>query len=245
MSLILGILLLVLIAAALTLWFFLMPRMSGGADLSLLKRNYANHGLWDRQNPPASLAAITLAARLGYGVKIEVGARRDRTLMIAADPPIPLSTVLSTLDGAAPLMIEIGGKKTNLRLCLSLAKMLDTYEGSFSIISRNPKMLAWFKDYRPSFARGQIVSAHTDFATSHLLRNYLSRPDFLVVEKQLRRRPSVLLLTALFHTPCFVGTVDSIEEFRSCRRQRCFAIFEKIRPRERHKKGKNNEQFYI
>ena len=86
MSLILGIFLLLLISALLTLWYFMMPRRSGGADLSLLKRNYAHRGLWDSRLPPSSLDAITLAARLGYGIKLEVGARRDRTLMVAGYP---------------------------------------------------------------------------------------------------------------------------------------------------------------
>ena len=146
MSIVLGILILLLIAALLTLWYFLMPRMSSGADLSLLKRNFAHRGLWDKRLAPSSVEAITLASRLGYGVKIEVGARRDRTLMVAGTTPLPLSTVLSALDGKAPLMIEIGGKRTSLRLCLTLAKMLDTYEGAFAIVSRDPRMLSWFKN---------------------------------------------------------------------------------------------------
>ncbi|MBO5938259.1 MAG: hypothetical protein J6Q82_02015 [Clostridia bacterium] len=245
MSLIFGILLLLLICAALTLWFFLKPRTSGGADLSLLRKNYAHHGLWDARNPEGSLDAILLAARLGYGVKLEVRATRERVLFVAGASPIPLSTVLARLDGSAPLMIEIGGKKTNLRLCLLLAKMLDSYAGPFAVISRDPKMIAWFKNYRPSFARGQIVAPHTDVATSHLLRNYLARPDFLVVEKTLRRRPSVLLLTRLVGLPCFIFIVGTTAEYRACRQSRSFVIFEKIRPRERIKKGNNHEQFYL
>ena len=232
MSIVLGVLILLLIAALLTLWFFLMPRLSGGADLSLLKRNYAHRGLWDKKRPPASIDAMTLAARLGYGVKIEVGARRDRTLMVAGTMPLPLSSVLSAIGGATPLMIEIGGKRTSLRLCLALAKMLDTYEGPFSIVSRDPKMLSWFKNYRPSFARGQIVSPRSNFATLYLLTNRLTRPDFLVVEPLARKNASVLLLTKIFRLPCFVLGIDTTKSYRSCRRHGEFAIFEKIRPRD-------------
>lgn len=245
MSLIIGILLLLLIVSALLLWFFMMPRLTSGPDLSLLKKNYAHRGLWDANFPPASLDAILLASRVDYGVKLEVFASHDHRLMVAGKPSIPLSVVLSTLDGAAPLMLEIGAKKTDLRLCLRLARMLDDYEGAFSIVSRDPKMLAYFKDYRPSFARGQIVSAHSDFATSHLLRNYLARPDFLLTEKNLRRRPSVFLLTKLFHLPCFVYPIHSQEDYLACRWQKQYVIFSKIRPKERPKKGKRNEQFYL
>lgn len=245
MSLIFGIILLLIIAAAMTLWFFLKPRTSGGADLSLLRKNYAYRGLWNEQNPQGSPNAMMLAARLGYGIKLEVRATRERTLMVVGQSPLPLSSVLATLDGAAPLMIEIGGKKTNLRLCLLLAKMLDSYAGPFSVISRDPKMLAWFKNYRPSFARGQIVSRYSSFATSHLLKNYLTRPDFLVVEKTLRRRPSVLLLSTIARIPCFVYLIDTTADYRSCRQTRSFVIFEKIRPREPIKKGHRHEQFYL
>ena len=232
MSIVLGILILLLIAALLTLWYFLMPRMSSGADLSLLKRNFAHRGLWDKRLPPSSVEAITLAARLGYGVKIEVGARRDRTLMVAGATPLPLSTVLSALDGKAPLMIEIGGKRTSLRLCLTLAKMLDTYEGAFAIVSRDPRMLSWFKNYRPNFARGQVVSPRNDFSSLYLLTNRLTRPDFLVVEKMARKNISVLLLTKIVRLPCFVLGIDSTKDYRSCRRHGEFTVFEKIRPRD-------------
>ncbi len=245
MSLVVGLLLLLLIVGALTVWLFMMPRLTGGPDLTLLKKNYAHRGLWDTNFAPSSLDAILLASRVDYGVKLEVYAARDRRLMVVGKPAIPLSVVLATLDGAAPLMLEIGSKKTDLRLCLRLARMLDAYEGAFSIVSRDPKMLAYFKDYRPSFARGQIVSAHSDFATTHLLRNYLSRPDFLVLEKTVCRRPTVLLLTKLCHVPCFVYPIDSQEDYRACRRQKQYVIFTKIRPKERPKKGKRNEQFYV
>jgi len=246
MSLVFGIIVLVLLLGGLTLWFFMMPRVTGGADLSLLKKNYAHRGLWDAKFPPSSLDAILLASRVDYGVKIEVYASRDRRLMVVGKPSLPLSLVLATLNGAAPLMIEIGGKKkTDLGLCLRLARMLDAYEGAFSIVSSDPKMLAYFKDYRPGFARGQIVASHSGFAASHLLLNYRSRPDFLVIEKSVRHRTVPLLLTKLCHLPCFIYPIDSLEDYRACRRKKQYAIFTNIRPKDRPKKGKRHGQFYV
>ena len=245
MSLVLGILLLILLIGGLTLWFFMMPRVTGGADLSLLKKNYAHRGLWDEKLPQGSLDAMLLASRVDYGVKLEVYASRDRKLMVVGKPALPLSLVLATLDGATPVMIEIGGKTTNLGLCLRLARMLDAYGGAFSIVSRDPKMLAYFKDYRPSFARGQIITPASDFATAHLLRNYRSRPDFLVLEKTLHRRPMLRLFSKLCHLPCFVYPIDSNEDYRACRRQKQYVIFSKIRPKDRPKKRRHHEQFYL
>lgn len=245
MSLVLGILLLVLLLSGLTLWFFMMPRVTGGADLSLLKKNYAHRGLWDTRFPPNSLDAVLLASRVGYGIKLEVYISRDRKLMVAGKPSRPLSLVLATLDGAAPVMIEIASRTTDLGLCLRLARMLDTYGGAFSIISRDPNTLAYFKDYRPSFARGQILSPTSDFATTHLLRNYRSRPDFLVLEKTMHRHPMLRLFTKLCHLPCFVYPIDSQEAYRTCRRQKQYVIFTKIRPKDRPKKRRPHEQFYI
>ena len=165
---------------------------------------------------------MLLASRVGYGVKLEVYLSRDRRLMVVGreKTTLPLSLVLATLDGATPVMIEIGGKKTNLGLCLRLARMLDAYGGAFSIISRNPKMLAYFKDYRPSFARGQIITSASDFSTAHLLQNYRSRPDFLVLEKTVHRRPTLLIFTKLCHLPCFVDRIDTQEDYLACRRQK-------------------------
>lgn len=245
MSLVVGIVLLLLLSILLVLWFFMMPRFSGGADLSLLKTNYAHRGVWDTRLSQTPTDAILLASRIGYGSKIEVYVSRENTLTVAGKTPVPLSLVLSELHGASPLMIEIGGKAMTPRYCLRLAKTLDAYDGAFAIISRDPRMLAWFKTYRPNFARGQAISQRDDKLTAYLFYNYLSRPDFLVVEKTMNKLPSVLLLTKLFRLPCFVFGIDSLKDYRACRRQGEFVIFEKIRPKDPPKKGKKHEQFHL
>ena len=245
MSLILGIFLLLLLTVLLALWFFMMPRFSGGADISLLKTNYAHRGVWDARLSQTTTDAILLASRIGYGVKIEVTVNREQVLTVIGKTPVPLSLVLSELHGVAPLFLEIGGNTQNPRFCLRLAKMLDAYEGAFAILSRDPRKLAWFKTYRPNFARGQVVSRHADKPTAYLLYNYLARPDFLVVDSRVRKLPVVLLLTKLFRLPCFVFGVDSLKEYHACRRRGEFVIFDKIRPKDRPKKGKKNEQFHL
>ena len=245
MSLVLGILLLFLIVAALVLWFFVMPRISNGADLSTLRLNYAQRGLWDARLPQSSIEAIALASRLGYGVKLEIFLSRDRRLMAVGKRQIPLSDILAAVDGTTPLMLEIASKTTDLGLCLRLARMLDAYGGAFSVISRDPKTLSWFKNYRPGFARGLILAPESDFATAHLLKNHLARPDFLVVEKTQRKHLNILVLTKIFRLTCFVYPIDSQEDHLACRRQKQYTIFTKIHPKERHKEGKRNGQFYL
>ncbi len=151
-----------------------------------------------------------------------------------------LAEVLSLVRGRVPLMIEIKGEKADPRLLLPASELLDTYEGPFCVESFSPLILSWFKGYRPGFARGQLVTQITssdrkgnrlvNFMLSHLLLNLLSRPDFLSVRGDLRHRPVLLLLHKLMKRTCFVWTVRSAADYRACRKEGFFTVFEGIRP---------------
>lgn len=165
-----------------------------------------------------------------------------------SDQTIPmLAEVLTMVGGRVPLMIEIKGSDAQTPLCVRLTRMLDSYRGAFSIVSFNPRILSWFKNYRPCYARGQIVtkvkkhkqkgSRIANFFLTHMLLNVLSRPDFISVRKDLRRRPSVLLMTRVLRLTCFAWTVRSPKTWRECRRAGLYCIFEEIT----EKKGKKNE----
>ena len=152
-----------------------------------------------------------------------------------------LAEVLALVRGRVPLMIECKGTVENPALCRAVAQLLDDYNGPFSVISFNPLILRWFKRYRPSFARGQLVTkvkrsdgapnAAVAFLLSHMLLNSLSRPDFLSVDLAIRRRPAFLLCRRLFGVVGFTFTVRSAHEFLAARRSGWHAVFEQIRPR--------------
>ena len=166
-----------------------------------------------------------------------------------SDQTIPmLAEVLAMVGGRVPLMIEVKGVDVQTALCIRLARMLDSYRGSFAIVSFNPRILNWFKNYRPCFARGQIVTntkKHTqkgsriaNFFLTHMLLNALSRPDFISVRVDLCRRPSVLLITRVLRLHGFAWTVRTPDEWRQCRRSGLRCIFEKIEPKRENAERK-------
>lgn len=154
-----------------------------------------------------------------------------------SDQTIPtLAEVLALVRGRVPLMIEVKGEQKQTALCVRLARMLDSYRGAFCVISFNPLILNWFKNYRPCYARGQLVTKvtkHTrkgsklaNFFLTHMLLNFLSRPDFISVKYTLCKRPSVLFVTHALRMTGFAWTVRTTDEFRECRRRGFFAVAE-------------------
>ena len=143
------------------------------------------------------------------------------------------------MGGRVPLMIEVKGEK-DPRLCKRASRLLDSYPGAFCVESFSPLILRWFKNYRPSYARGQLVtrvrasdrsgSRFVNFLLSHMLLNFLSRPDFISVNGLYRSRPAFLLCLKLLRTPGFVWTVRNKRDYVTCRKEGWMTIFEKFRP---------------
>jgi glycerophosphoryl diester phosphodiesterase len=152
-----------------------------------------------------------------------------------------LDEFLATVDGRVPLLIEIKGEGKDEELCRALAERLDTYDGAFAIQSFNPKHLAWFKSFRPKFARGQLVMSFKNYrkskkgffsslALSSLLTNVMARPDFISVNAKHVKSLSFRLCVSVFGSRGFVWTVRTPEQHKLNRRLGLFSIFEKIRP---------------
>ena len=166
--------------------------------------------------------------------------------LLDTDEHIPtLTEVLDLVDASVPLLIEIKYYSRTKELCALLAEKLDTYYGSFAIQSFDPRVLRYFKKYRPRFARGQLVGKNpkraerkgTDaqnpfisFCLTHLLLNVLSRPDFISIQNNHTRELGFVLATEVFHAKAFIWTVKSNKQYAFFKRQGYFCIFENIRP---------------
>ena len=161
--------------------------------------------------------------------------------LLGTNQQIPtLVEVLQLIDGRVPLLIELKGEDIDTTLCSKAAKILDNYRGVFCIESFNPVMLSWFKSYRPRYARGQLVtnfikekrkgSKLLSFALSHMLLNFLSRPDFIAVDKKYQSGLSFKICTGMFKAKAFVWTVKTPREYTMAHRSGKFTIFEKINP---------------
>jgi len=160
---------------------------------------------------------------------------------------IPLLTeVLDLIEGRVPLLIEIKPSKNQFQLCKRLSLILDTYSGAFAVQSFDPRILEYFKKYRPRFARGQLVTkivASKDkndlstpqnpfvrFALTHMLTNVLSRPDFISVDGKHLGEPAFFLATRIFKCKGFVWTVKNEKQYMLCRQKGLYSIFENIKP---------------
>ncbi len=152
-----------------------------------------------------------------------------------------LSEVLELVDGKVPLLIEIKGEGREEKLCETVARMLDTYSGAFAVQSFSPFVLAYFKRYRPRFARGQLVtrvkstkenkrSGLLCFLLTHMLLNVISRPDFISMSGARINTLGFRLCVSLFRCKSFVWTVRTPKQYKRVHSLGSFAIFENFKP---------------
>jgi glycerophosphoryl diester phosphodiesterase len=167
--------------------------------------------------------------------------------LLGTNERIPtLAEVLRLVKGRVPLLIEVKGDLPEERLCRQAAELLDAYRGPFCVEAFSPLILRWFKKYRPSYARGQLVTGMRSinrrgkyivgFLLSNMLTNFLSRPDFIAINCKKRRNLSLLICSKAFHIPVFIWTVRDPKTYTACRKTGYFTIFEKILPKENNKK---------
>ena len=189
------------------------------------------------------------AARMcGIDKKLsEMTAEEIKTLRLAdTDEHIPtLAEVLTLVDARGPLLIEVKYYAETTKLCTLLAEALDSYDGSFAVQSFDPRVLRYFKKYRPRFARGQLVTKaakrserkgtdaqnpFVSFLLNHLLLNVLSRPDFISIQKNHTRELGFIIATEVFKAKAFIWTVKNDKQYEFFKKQGYFSIFENIRP---------------
>ena len=154
---------------------------------------------------------------------------------------IPLfRDVLKLVDGSVPLLIELKGENGEDSLCWKTAPLLDAYTGEYGIQSFNPLLLKWFKDHRPDMPRGQLVtnflkterkgSRVGHFVLSHLLLNFLSRPDFISCDGRYQKEPALWICQKIFRVPFFMWTVRKKDLLEYNHRQGRHSIFEGFDP---------------
>ena len=139
-----------------------------------------------------------------------------------------LREVLSTLAGV-PILCEIKkqGSNTNTEICSYVASELDGYSGDICIESFSPFILRWFKKNRPDFARGQLsadfiknkgddLRGISAFFMTHMLLNFLSRPDFIAY-RFTDTSAGLRFCKKAFRTPVFGWTARGDKERELCR----------------------------
>lgn len=108
----------------------------------------------------------------------------ERTLLDTDETVPRLETVLETVDGDVPLLVEVKNARIPGDLESAVATCLDAYDGKFAVQSFNPLTVWWFRRNRPDWLRGQLASvsmgsgplSHT--ALRRVVPN-LTSPDFV------------------------------------------------------------------
>lgn len=262
--------LVVLIALAGAYLFLIKPRKEPKTSVQPLKVDYAHRGIWGEDVVENTMPAFYEAFRSGYGIELDVRLSSDGQVVVFHDDTlerlcgrpdrvdsltaselswvningcyerIPLfSEVLDRIDHNTPLCIELKG--TDTKLCEEVAKMLDRYDGYFSVESFNPFLLNWFRINRPRYVRGQLITnywklkgakLHVKLFCTPMLLNFLSRPDYISYDIRFKNL-SVTICEKLFHALMFAWTVETPAQYSELKAQGRIVIFQKFLPGKR------------
>lgn len=163
--------------------------------------------------------------------------------LFEANETVPtLDQALMLIDGQVPIMVEIKVDEAQdfEAICKETAKLLADYRGDCSVISFNPYVLQWFRKNQPEIIRGQLSKTFTEeddnlsptvrFLLTHLLTNFLSRPDFISYNYEDIGNTSVSLCQTVFNTPIALWTIANEETYRSFSNQFDMMVFDGFIP---------------
>lgn len=163
--------------------------------------------------------------------------------LLGTDQTIPtLEEALNVIDGQVPVLLNIKSWKENYGfICTRVCEVLDKYEGIVAVESLDYRVIRWFRNYRPSIIRGQmlerrslgkfeLMSAAGQFAREWMLTNCLSRPDFVSVHLADRDGISLRFCKLLYHVPLVYWTICTTEEYEIAREDDAVVVFEDIEP---------------
>ena len=155
---------------------------------------------------------------------------------------IPLfSDVLALFNGEAPLIVELKTVKGNYaQLCEAACKLLDQYQGRFSIESFDPRCCKWLRKHRKHIIRGHLTMNYlrtrsklpwpAKFILTNLLVNVFTRPDFIACRFEDRKILSNVLCEKFWGVQSVVWTLRTKENFETAIREDRIPIFENFEP---------------
>ncbi len=102
-----------------------------------------------------------------------------------------LPEIMDVIDSDVPLFIELKSPSHDdiQKLCAGVRHCFEGYRGPVAIMSFDPRILAWFKQYMPAYPRGAIIGREVLLNwRNRLLIPYWMRktkPDFLACDINL------------------------------------------------------------
>ena len=167
------------------------------------------------------------------------------------DEKVPtFDEVLEVIGGRVPLLLEMKSPPEEIRstaIAEALNARMQDYHGPYCVESFNPLLLRWYKKHAPQVLRGQLAGdyrrresknlrlALLHFLRSHLLFDFISRPDFICYRHQSDRNISFRVLRSVFRPLLAAWTVRSKEEFNRLDPDYDGLIFESFIPNKDRK----------
>ena len=152
-----------------------------------------------------------------------------------------LSELLDMVDGRVPLIVEIKAETADVSCCAVIDRLLRAYHGAYCIESFNPMVLWWFRINHGKVVRGQLSSNFRRegvywnilyFAMTHLLFNFLTKPDFIAYNHKFSEEPGRRICRHLYRHPAAAWTVRSEQDLEALRGEYDVFIFDSFLPRK-------------
>lgn len=150
-----------------------------------------------------------------------------------------LSELLEMVDGQVPLIVEIKAETADVSCCAVIDKMLRAYRGAYCIESFNPMVLWWFRRNHRDVVRGQLSSNFRRegeywnilyFLMTHLLFNFLTKPDFIAYNHKFSEEPGRRICRHLYRHPAAAWTIRSQQDLEALRGEYDVFIFDSFLP---------------
>lgn len=150
-----------------------------------------------------------------------------------------LADLLAMVDGRVPLIVEIKAETADVSCCTVIDEMLRAYRGAYCIESFNPMVLWWFRRNHMEAVRGQLSSNFRKegvywnvlhFAMTHLLFNFLTKPDFIAYNHEFREEPGRRICRRLYRHPAAAWTIRSEQELAAALEEFDVFIFDSFLP---------------
>ncbi len=150
-----------------------------------------------------------------------------------------LSDLLDMVDGRVPLIVEIKAETADVSCCTVIDGLLRAYHGAYCVESFNPMVLWWFRINHGDVVRGQLSSNFRKegvywnilyFAMTHLLFNFLTKPDFIAYNHKFSEEPGRRICRWLYRHPAAAWTVRSEQDLETLKGEYDVFIFDSFLP---------------
>lgn len=150
-----------------------------------------------------------------------------------------LEDLLLMVQGRVPLIVEIKSDLADVSECAVIDKTLREYDGEYCVESFNPMVLWWFRRHHNEVVRGQLSSdfrrdggykSFLYFLLTHLLFNFLAKPDFIAYNHKFKEEPGRRICRKFYKIPSVAWTIRSREELHEMRGEFDVFIFESFIP---------------